>query len=364
MKNDKRMPRSVLLAHMSRSLLMRVALCGFILVALMEILGLLEQTTPILARHLGLRGVLTYAILHLPALMIQALPLSVMIGAIFLLAQMTLNSEIASLRAAGLSTVSLFGLLLPAILGLSFGGIAMNELVAPRTELALARWWNVTDPTPEKTAHSFWFHNGGDIVHVNAFGGGGTTLYGMGVYRRDAAGTLIGSIEAERAEYRPDGWHATQLRTLILQENRVVSATQAEAVILPPKVKPDRILRLAQSYPVLSTFEIEAILHQGAPSSLPKATYRMAMFSPYVLPISLCAMLLLALPVVYIPPRTGTRSPIPIYALAAGFAFVVVHGLIQALGNAGTLPALLATIAAPLLAILLGLAWLLKMEER
>ncbi|WP_408734879.1 LptF/LptG family permease [Asaia platycodi] len=60
----------------------------------------------------------------------------------------------------------------------------------------------------------------------------------------------------------------------------------------------------------------------------------------------------------------GTRSLLPIAALAAGFGFIVLQGLIQALGNAGTLPALIAVTAPPALAFLLGGAWIVKMEEK
>nr|WP_277911087.1 hypothetical protein [Asaia platycodi] len=42
----------------------------------------------------------------------------------------------------------------------------------------------------------------------------------------------------------------------------------------------------------------------------------------------------------------------------------MLQGLIQALGNAGTLPALIAVTAPPALAFLLGGAWIVKMEEK
>lgn len=357
-------PRYVLLGHISRALLARIGLCAFILISLMEILALLEQTTAILQRNLGIHGILTYALLHLPVLILQALPLSVLIGAVFMLTQMALGSEIASLRAAGLSTVTLFVLMLPGTVGVAIGGMVMHEFVAPHTELALARWWNVTSPTALQDTRGFWFHDHGSIVHVDHFSAGGTILHGVDYYRRNAKGALEAVSSARQAEFRQSVWEATSLRQLDLNTNRVVISQHATETITHSAVSPDNILILSQPYPVLSTRQIEAILHQGAPASLPKATYRMALFEPYILPMNLCVMLLLALPVVYIPPRTGTRSMMPVAALGAGFAFIVMQGLVQALGNAGTLPALLATLAPPILATLLAVAWLLKMEER
>ncbi|GBQ12551.1 LptF/LptG family permease [Swaminathania salitolerans] len=354
----------VLVRHLTRSLLSRTALCGAILIGLLEILGLLEVTTPILERHLGLGGIVHYALLRLPALSVQTLPLSTLIGALFMLMQMTLNSEMASLRAAGLSTRRLVILLLPAIAAISAFGIGMQEFVAPRSEIALTSWWNRTDPDPATGGRALWFHAAGDVVHIDGFSKGGARLLKPALYHRAPNGDLISADTAPDAVYDPvAGWQAATTRTLTRLSDKVLIGTRTDVILLPPSITPETIIQLSQPYPALSSWSIWKILHRGGASSLPKATYRMALFAPFVLPVSLCAMLLLALPVIYIPPRAGTKSLLPIAALAAGFGFIVLQGLIQALGNAGTLPAPVAMAAPPILAFLLGGAWIVKMEE-
>lgn len=357
--------RSVLRGYLTRSFLSRALICGAILVSMLEILGLLEMTTPILERHLGALGIVRYACLRLPSLIVQTLPLSTLIGALFLLMQMTLSSEIASLRAAGLSTRRLLVLLLPSIGFISLAGIATQEFVAPRTELALARWWNATDPHAAEKGDGFWFHAAGNVVHIDNFSDGGRRISKLSLYHRVPGGDLVAADTAPELIYDPaKGWQAKEVRSLALKSNRVEIEHLSNVTLLPANVTPDTLIQLSQSYPMLSFWSLRAILHHGAASSLPKATYRMALFAPFTLPISLCAMLFLALPVIYIPPRTGARSLLPVATLAAGFGFIILQGLIQALGNAGTLPALIAVMAPPALAFLLGGAWIVKMEER
>ncbi|GBQ98093.1 LptF/LptG family permease [Asaia lannensis] len=356
---------SVLLRYFTRSMIGRTLICGGILVSMMEILGLLEMTTPILERHLGAMGLVRYALLRMPTLTVQTLPLSTLIGALFMLMQMTLASEMASLRAAGLSTGRLLVFLLPSIGIISAAGIITQEVVAPRTELALAKWWNLTDPKAAGSGHGFWFHASGNVIHIDSFSEGGRSVQKVAVYHRARGGDLVAADTAPQAVYdRSTGWHATDVRSLTLRSNRVDIEHRHDVALLPADVTPDTLIQLSQSYPVLSGWSLWMILHRGGASSLPKATYRMALFAPLMLPVSLCAMLLLAMPVIYIPPRTGTRSLLPIAALAAGFGFIVLQGLIQALGNAGTLPALIAVTAPPALAFLLGGAWIVKMEEK
>jgi len=357
--------RSVLLMHLTRSFIGRTLICGAILVSMMEILGLLEMTTPILERHLGALGLVRYALLKLPALTVQTLPLSTLIGALFMLMQMTLASEMASLRAAGLSTTRLLILLLPSIGIISVAGILTQEIIAPRTELAFAKWWNQTDPKAAGSGHGFWFHASGNVIHIDSFTEGGRRIQKIAVYHRANGGDLTATDTAPEMVYDTvTGWRAASVRSLVLKSNRVETTLRQDVSLLPSRVTPDTLIQLSQSYPVLSCWSLWTILHRGGASSLPKATYRMALFAPFTLPISLCAMLFLALPVIYIPPRTGTRSLLPIAALAAGFGFIVLQGLIQALGNAGTLPALIAVTAPPALAFLLGGAWIVKMEEK
>ncbi|WP_051528420.1 LptF/LptG family permease [Asaia astilbis] len=214
--------QSVLRGYLTRSFLSRALICGAILVSMLEILGLLEMTTPILERHLGALGIVRYACLRLPSLIVQTLPLSTLIGALFLLMQMTLSSEIASLRAAGLSTRRLLVLLLPSIGFISLAGIATQEFVAPRTELALARWWNATDPHSAEKGDGFWFHAAGNVVHIDSFSDGGRRISKLSLYHRVPGGDLVAADTAPELIYDPaKGWQAKEVRSLALKSNRV-----------------------------------------------------------------------------------------------------------------------------------------------
>jgi lipopolysaccharide export system permease protein len=358
------LPRHVLARHFSRTLLARSALSGGILLSLMEILSLLEQTNPILERHLGATGIVTYALLHLPALAATALPLAVMIGALFTLTQMTLGSEIASLRAAGLSTPAMYRLMLPGMAIMAAFGLILQDRLAPEGELLLARWWSVTDPLTCDTAHDFWFRDGPHIIHVGGYGDAGARLCNVTAYSRDASGNLTDARAAPDLRYNQGVWRAPATRSLLLATDRTRVSELHGAATFALAARPDEILALAQPYPALTTPQLFAALGNRRPTALPHSDYAMMLLTRLLLPITLCVMLLLAVPVVYIPPRTGTGSWLPVYCLGGGFVFVVIQGLFQALGEAGTLPVALAALAAPLLAGLAGIAVVLRMEER
>nr|WP_277909548.1 LptF/LptG family permease [Acetobacter okinawensis] len=198
--------RHVLLRYLSGALLTRVLFCCCVLVSLLEILALLEQTTPILQRHLGVMGILDYAAMRVPFLLSGALPLSTLIGALLMLTQMTLASEMAILRAAGLSTLGLYKYLVPATLLLGLAGVVLDDQITPLSEQALAAWWNRTDPSPED-GHSFWFHDGTNLNRIGYVADGGNILGTVDVYVRNPEHMLSKILHAKTAHYtKANGW--------------------------------------------------------------------------------------------------------------------------------------------------------------
>jgi len=344
------MQRHVLIRYLTRELLSRMGICALILVSLMEILALLEQTTPILERHLGVQGILTYAILRLPLLLGTALPLSTLVAALLLLTHMTLTSEIAILRAAGLATHTLMGLLVPATLAAGLFGVVLADQITPRSELALAQWWNRTTPAADiDSGDPFWFRYGKTLVSIGAVERAGHIAHKVDIYRRSATGDLDQAIHAVTADYIAGHWILHRTRTVDITPTRAIDSTVGldKDAALPDRpwdtaLTPRELMRLSIDSAPLSARTMLASVHGTIPASQAPSTYRTGLIERLCLPLFFIVMLSLALPVVYIPPRTGTRSLIPVYCLAGGLLFVVFQGVLRALGNAGTLPALLA----------------------
>ncbi|WP_026396897.1 LptF/LptG family permease [Acetobacter nitrogenifigens] len=369
-------PRHVLLRYLSLLLTTRVAMCCAILIALMELLGLLEQMTPILRRHLGVTGVLTYMTLHLPLMLQTALPLSVLVGALLMLTQMTVSNETAILRASGLSTLGLVVRLAPATLALGLFGVVVEDQLTPRSELALAAWWSHSDPHPED-GRSFWFavpedvsRSGGvasELAHVGYVKDVGKSAFGVDLYDRDAEGRLLGVTHAARATYDEGGWTLWEVKRSVVAPDGDAARVQ---VSTEPQVRwgntfrASDMLRLSMDTAPLSSFDIWRALDGRVATSLAPGYLRAALIERLLRPLALLVMLLLATPVVYIPPRTGMRSWLPVWCLGGGLLFIIVQGMFRAMGNAGLLPAPVATVPGLLIFTMAAGAVLLRNEEQ
>ena len=87
-----------------------------VLFAVLQVLDLLDATTDVLDRGLGVSGVMRYAALRAPGLLIQAMPIAVLAGSLLAFNQLGRESAIIAMRASGISTFRLIGLSLPAAL--------------------------------------------------------------------------------------------------------------------------------------------------------------------------------------------------------------------------------------------------------
>jgi lipopolysaccharide export system permease protein len=367
----------VLIRYLTRELTSRILTTGLILLALMEILAMLEQLTPILERHQGFRGALYFMALHAPMLLGSIFPLAVLIGSLVMLVQMTTASEIAILRAAGLTTTALIRLMLPTVLGLGLASAIIDDQITPRAELALARWWNQTDPHPE-TGRSFWFRSGTTLIDVGYVAQGGRRISGIDVYQRDFSGRLSWIAHVGDARYVDGAWIGGDGRRLTVLSSSVRPASlgvaslgahpfapsMARDVGWPRGLRPADLVRLSMDTPPLTASTMIAILRDRAPSAQPPNALRTALLGRVLTPLTFTVMLLLAIPVVYIPPRSGTRSWLPVWCLGGGLLFVVFQGVLRALGNAGSLPALAATLPGIVIFALAVSSLVLRMEER
>ncbi len=148
---------------------LRILGAGLVLLAVLQILDLLEVTPDIVERDLGFAGVLHYAALRLPWLIDQAAPLAVLAGGIFAFMKLAGESEVVAMRASGVSTYRLLAMALPAAIAVMALEDLAVEVVVPRTDPALQTWWTATaPPEPARAAKPRAFRVGSDVVTATA----------------------------------------------------------------------------------------------------------------------------------------------------------------------------------------------------
>ena len=347
-----------LASYLRRRIGMQTLALLAVLTAMMQLLELLDVTTEILERGLGVSGLLYYAALRLPAEVGLALPLAVLLGTMTVLGGMARNLEIAAMRASGISLKQLLGFLLPLLLVLTLLQFALLQAVLPRFEVELKRWWNASAPA-ETVKKRLWAHTKDGPVSIDEVSADGLTLQGVRVYAREG-GLLTSKVSAASAHWNGQNWELQNITELVI-DAAGARRQHEESRAWQTNLSPDEVLRLGLARPNLSTMMIVEVIAGARAGTQPRSYYQTALFRSFIAPFGVCIMLLLALPTAARLPR-GNRGGGMLLTLMLGLAYLLSDGIASALGSSGWLPALPTVLAAPLLFTLIGL-WRLQWLE-
>ena len=324
----------------------RTLAAALILMGILQVLDLLDITTEVLNRGLGVMGILHYAFLRLPALFRQIAPLSVLVGVIFAFLQLARDNAVVAMRAAGISLIQLILMGVPIGAGVALVDLAVIEFAAPHAQRALDTWWTATAPPSERPEFkSRPFRVGPDIVLAKQGDQAGARLDDIHIYRRNASGKLVERITASSATYVDGAWRLQKPTITRVGESTVVSTTPNQ-MMWQNDLDPKEVRTLFKPNQPLSAAEARRAL-SGGPAEKPEAFYLTQLHRLAAEPLGALVMLLLAAPVAFANFRSGSGVKLVGGAIGGGLLFLVVDGTMTAFAETGALPSLLGAWFAP-----------------
>ena len=346
--------------HLLGIVFTRVLAALVVLVSILQVLDLLDVTTDILQRKLGMSGVLYYATLRLPSLIAQVAPLAVLAGSLFAFTQLARENAVVALRSTGFSVYQLLAAMAPAALAIALLHMVSVQWLSPRADQALDAWWSRSTPQAEQTPpgpHSFRI--GADIVTATIGDRAGRKLTDVRIYRRDGQGRLIERLRAKTATFQGDGWRLAAPTFDTVAPGGVQSG-QASEVVWRPGPQPQDVRAIFAGDASLAPGSARRALSGGVAARAP-AFYETSLQRGWAAPISAFIMLLLAGPVLLVNFRSGGATTV-VVCLGAGLVFMVTDGVFAALGEGGTIPAALGAWGAAAIFASAGASALLFME--
>ena len=312
-------------AALKTSLLVAAALT-----ALFSLFEFVEQLALVGHGHYGLLDALIYVALTTPARLVQVTPVSMLLGSLLALGALGRHSELTALRSLGLSERRIIGsvirLAVPVVLVL----FLLAEYVIPPAQRTAKeeRSSALTSLATVRGEGSFWAQNGTEYLNVQQFDYGNVPR-NITIYSFDRNGELTRFIHADRADIGADGhWLLSgvlvkQVRADQISARRLarlswpsfMSARQTELLILPPaSMPPIELYRY--------TRDLER-RHERA------TRYEQEVWSKVSIPLSIVAMIMIAAPFVFAPPRSHNTGRY--VALGAGIG--IVFSLVQQIAN-------------------------------
>jgi lipopolysaccharide export system permease protein len=305
-----------------------------------------------------------YVSLRVPQLVSRFLPFAVLLGTLIALATLNQNSEVISMKAAGISAHQIIAPLVVASLGIAAVSFVFNERVVTRATETLSSWEKVDyGPIPRDSGirPNVWVRWGDDLIMAREVRGqgGSTELRGLAVYDRQWE-TLKKIVTAKRATRSGGGWRLEQAETFDVDSGQTVRSPVLE---FGRGLDPSQFTLAQVSADEQDFFTLRDSVKQLKQAGRPTAELESGLWHKLSGPLSAVLMPLLAGVAAFGLARSGQLFWRAIIGMFLGFAYFVADNFALAMGNLGAYPPLLAAWAPFVLFLLIGETVLIRTEE-
>jgi len=350
--------------YLSRLFIIRILAVLVAMSALIELVEMLDAMRRLLGPEAHFANVLTFSLLRLPLAMEQLFLLAILVGAVLAFRSLAINSEMAILRAAGLSPYRLLRALIPLAVVLAGLNYVMVDRVAPAAEHAFAQWWATVSPKDDDDGkpRAKWLRAGGDIVSVGSIADDARRIGDVVIYRRDPSGKLRERVAAASAAYADGRWTLANVEIVDLGEGGA-TALHRETLPWPEGPSPANLKDVAHPTERMSSAKSAQILEGDRSGTLSTAHYRTILHKAWRAPFLPLLMILLAMPAAAGGRRTGGLAKSMSLSLMLGLVYLIFDGFLTSMSESGAMPPALAMWVTPALFAAIGGAILLYTEE-
>ena len=351
--------------YMAKLFFVRTLAVLLMLVLILQTLDLLGESGKILGvpgnddgdlwRYIGMR---------IPQLVQRFLPFSVLLGTLITFTTLSQNSEIVSMKAAGLSAHQILAPMIIASLFVAAFSFVFNDSIVAPNSAKLKRWQDVEYgqiPKDDGIRYNVWVREGRDFVQARTVSGKGaaTTLADVRVYQR-SSGSLIRVIRADTASFFDGAWKLEKVRIF---DVRAATQERADSLILGRGIEPKRFEQKKVDGDALAFVPLSKAVDEMKASGRRTSALEANLWHKISGPLSAVLMPLLGSIAAFGLARSGALFLRAVIGMGLGFAYFVADNFALAMGNLGAYPPYVAAWAPFLLFLLIGETVLFRTEE-
>ncbi len=350
---------------MARMFLVRTFAVLAALVLILQSLDLLGESGKILAYPgNGQAELWQYVTMRTPQIIARFLPFSVLLGTLITLVTLNQNSEVVSMKAAGLSAHQVLAPLIVAAMGVALISFAFNDRIVSRGTSTLKRWEKVEYghlPKDPKALTDVWVRDGNNLINAGAVIGRGTAtqLEDLTIYTREN-GVLVAIYKAQKAIQVKGGWTVSGVQRFDIAKGASAPATDLK---IGAEVRPDQFVLASVDPDGMGFRSLWSAINDLKAAGRPTLALESVLWHKISGPLSALLMPLLGAVAAFGVARSGKLFVRAVLGMALGFAYFVADNFGLAMGNLGAYPPLLAAWGPFFLFLLIGEFVLVRTEE-
>lgn len=294
------------------------------------------------------------------------IPFAVLVGSIGALMSLSRKSELAVMRAGGMSVWQFLrpGITVALVVGIVSVAV-YNPLATRATELAIEQMTTHfgNETSFNNSGSGNWLRQDGadgpSVISARAVGEQGLALAGVTVFQYDPAGRFIAHIRADKAALADGYWELS--RAAVAQAGK--ETVRYDTYKLKTNLDRERALDALGSANTVSIFELPGVIAMAERNSLPAARFRVQYELLRSRPLLLVAMVLLAATVSLRSFRQGGIQTMVATGIIGGVGFFLLTEVSRQIGLAGLAPAFVAIWLPVVIACLGSITLLLHQED-
>ena len=278
--------------------------------------------------------------LYIPTHVYELLPITVLIGTIFVMARMAQTSEFTTLRTSGLSPWQALGSLFSIGMAFVVLTFAIGDYVAPAGEQAsqLVRAQRFGQLSTGRTGA--WLREKRDdgMVAINVRGiNPDGDMQRVRIYSFDDQGRIQRQVTAGGGTFAKGAWqlHHVQDQTYQLSDpnNARVDVKTLENLEWPTTVTRNMVAAAVLNPDQMSTYDLFRYVSHLEANGQSAQRYEIELWRKVFYPISCLVMVVLALPFAYLHFRSGGIAGYVFGGVMAGISFFLLNNVFGFAGN-------------------------------
>ena len=307
-----------------------------------------------------LRHVFGFVLLSVPSHLYELLPITVLIGTIFVMSRLAKSSEFTILRTSGLTPLMALRNLLG--LGLTFVLItfAVGDYLAPMSDRYAQLLKSKYLGTQIKVGNTgAWLRESQPeqkvFLNINRLSADGSPQ-DIRIFEFNAAGEWVALSKASGAQIEDGAWVLRQAERQALQGNyssQRLKITQQDTLRWPSEITSEMIAVAILKPGRMGTVDLFQYIKHLSANGQATQRFEIEFWKKVFYPLSCLVMVVLALPFAYLHSRSGNIASHVFGGVLAGISFFLLNNVFSYLGNinnwlpwfAASAPGLLYTLA-------------------
>ncbi|BDU58095.1 LPS export ABC transporter permease LptG [Limnohabitans sp. MORI2] len=287
-----------------------------------------------------LKHVFGFVLLSVPNHLYELLPITVLIGTIFVMSRLAQSSEFTILRTSGLTPI----MALRSLLGLGFAFVlitfAVGDYLAPISDRYAQLLKSTYLGTQLKVGHTgAWLReNTADkkiFLNINELSGDGSPR-DIRIFEFNTSNELIALSKAPSAQIENDIWtlRNAERSELINQAGKArLQVTHQEQLRWPSEITSEMISVAILKPSRMSTIDLFQYIRHLSANGQTTQRFEIEFWKKVFYPLSCLVMVVLALPFAYLHSRSGNIASNVFGGVLAGISFFLLNNVFSYLGN-------------------------------